>query len=175
MCKLNLMVQNLKISSSMTLAWLHLEPNFTNYSYLWWGTRRLACRLHVSDSILMGRKTWRFFCFWSISQLYRLVQKKIPLFESPALAAAWQTDQPMHSQSANFGKFKLTSLNLAVFFLNRQPCSCTYQKISGCPALRWRGVTQLGQYHYAQTLTSKAVYNIDVVACSLDRLCAIAL
>ena len=31
------------------------------------------------------------------------------------LAAAWQTDQPMHSQSANFGKFKLNSLNLAAF------------------------------------------------------------
>ena len=43
-------------------------------------------------------------------------KKTLPLFEFPALAAAWQTDQPMHSQSANFGKFKLNSLNLAGFF-----------------------------------------------------------
>ena len=43
-------------------------------------------------------------------------KKTLPLFEFPALAAAWQTDQPMHSQSANFGKFKLNSLNLAAFF-----------------------------------------------------------
>ena len=57
---------------------------------------------------------------WHESQ-YRLVQKKIPLFEFPALAVAWQTDQPMHSQSANFGNFKLNSLNLAAFF-----CSTLY-------------------------------------------------
>ena len=43
-------------------------------------------------------------------------KKTLPLFEFPALAAAWQTDQPMHSQSANFEKFKLNSLNLAGFF-----------------------------------------------------------
>ena len=43
-------------------------------------------------------------------------KKTLPLFKFPALAAAWQTDQPMHSQSANFGKFKLNSLNLAAFF-----------------------------------------------------------
>ena len=47
---------------------------------------------------------------------YRLVQKKLPVFEFPALAAAWQTDQPMHSQSANYRKIKLNSLNLAAFF-----------------------------------------------------------
>ena len=42
--------------------------------------------------------------------------KSLPLFEFPALAAAWQTDQPMHSQSADFGKFNINSLNLAAFF-----------------------------------------------------------
>ena len=49
-------------------------------------------------------------------------KKTLPLFEFPALAAAWQTDQPMHSQSANFGKFKLNSLNL-VAFLFAPPCT----------------------------------------------------
>ena len=41
---------------------------------------------------------------------------KLPPFEFPDLTAAWQTDQPMHSQSANFRKFMLSSLNLAAFF-----------------------------------------------------------
>ena len=43
-----------------------------------------------------------------ISDTYRLVQKKVPLFEIPALL--------LHGKSANFGKFKLYSLNLAAFF-----------------------------------------------------------
>ena len=44
-----------------------------------------------------------------------LCKKYVPLFEFPALAAARQTDQSMHSKSANFGKVKLNSLNLALF------------------------------------------------------------
>ena len=46
----------------------------------------------------------------------RLVQKNVSLFEFPVFAAAGQTDQPMLSQSANFGEVKLNSLNLAAFF-----------------------------------------------------------
>ena len=41
----------------------------------------------------------------------------VPLFENSRLSAARQLNQPMHSQSANFGKFKLNSLNLAPFIL----------------------------------------------------------
>ena len=43
--------------------------------------------------------------------------KKVPLFEFPALAAARQTDQPKHNQSADSEKLKLNLLNLASFLL----------------------------------------------------------
>ena len=62
-----------------------------------------------------------FFKFCQYSTVW--CKKKLPLFEFPALAAAWQTDQPMHSQSASFGKFKFNSLNLAAFFF-APPCTC---------------------------------------------------
>ena len=42
------------------------------------------------------------------------------MLEFPAVRAAWQTYQPMHSQYANFGKFKLNSLNLFFF---AKPCT----------------------------------------------------
>ena len=54
--------------------------------------------------------------FHVCSEAIQAGAKKTTLFEFPALAAAGQTDQPMHSQSTNFGKFKLSSLNLAAFF-----------------------------------------------------------
>ena len=44
--------------------------------------------------------------------LYRVVKRNVPPFENSRPSAAWQLGQPMHSQSANFGKFKLNSLNL---------------------------------------------------------------
>ena len=46
-------------------------------------------------------------------------KRSVPLFENSGPGAAREPGQPMHSQSANFGKFKLNSLNLAPFlFLN---------------------------------------------------------
>ena len=48
--------------------------------------------------------SWSFEC--CRCGAYRLVQKKsFPVWNS-RLVAAWQIGQPMHSQSANFGKFK---------------------------------------------------------------------
>ena len=50
------------------------------------------------------------------SPFYSVVQKKCHLFENSRLVL--QLGQPMHSQSASFGKFKLNSLNLAPFLLS---------------------------------------------------------
>ena len=59
--------------------------------------------------------------------------KKVPLIEFCALVAARQTDQPMHSQSAKFGKFKLNSLNLAPFLsLNPVHQGCTKRIVQSC-------------------------------------------
>ena len=44
-------------------------------------------------------------------------KRNVPLFENSRPSAARQLGQPMHSQSTNFGKFKLNSLNLALFLL----------------------------------------------------------
>ena len=44
-------------------------------------------------------------------------KRNVPLFENSRPSAARQLSQPMYSQSANFGKFKLNSLNLAPFLL----------------------------------------------------------
>ena len=49
--------------------------------------------------------------------MYRVVQKKWPLFENSCPSSDRQVGLPMHSQSANHGKFKLSSLNLAPFLL----------------------------------------------------------
>ena len=51
--------------------------------------------------------------------LYRLLPKKGPLFKFPALAVAWQTGRPLHSQSA---KKELISLNLRNFFYSTLYC-----------------------------------------------------
>ena len=47
-------------------------------------------------------------------------RKIVPLFEFPALAAAWQTDQPMHSQSAKTEHLQtyFTQLAEVLFMLN---------------------------------------------------------
>ena len=61
--------------------------------------------------------------FWNASCLtvclfYRGVQNNSCLFENSRPSAARQLGQPMHSQSANFGKFKLNSHNLAGIILH---------------------------------------------------------
>ena len=50
--------------------------------------------------------------------IYRVVQNYSCLFENSRSSAARQHGQPMRSQSANFGKFKLNSHNLAGIFLH---------------------------------------------------------
>ena len=62
---------------------------------------------------------------------YRLVQKNFtPVWISRlSCLPAWQTDQPMHSQSVNFGKFKLNSLNLAAFFRSTLYVSTSLPKV----------------------------------------------
>ena len=52
-----------------------------------------------------------------IEVLYRDVKNYSGVTEISGLSAARQHGQPMHSQSANFGKYKLNSLNLAPFLL----------------------------------------------------------
>ena len=49
---------------------------------------------------------------------YRDVKNYSCMFEISRLSAARQLGQPMHSQSDNFGKFKLNSHNLAGIFLH---------------------------------------------------------
>ena len=51
-------------------------------------------------------------------------KRNVPLFENFRSSAARQLSQPMHSQSANFGKFKISSLNLAPFLLLNPVCYC---------------------------------------------------
>ena len=43
--------------------------------------------------------------------------RNVPLFENSHPSAARQLGQPIHIQSANFGKFELNYLNLAPFLL----------------------------------------------------------
>ena len=50
--------------------------------------------------------------------MYRDVKNYSCMFEISCLCAARQLDQPMHSQSTNFGKFKLHSLNLTGIILH---------------------------------------------------------
>ena len=46
-----------------------------------------------------------------------LCKRNVPCFKIPAPSAARQSDLPWTAQSANFGKFRLNSLNLAPFLL----------------------------------------------------------
>ena len=55
--------------------------------------------------------------FASLRQ-YRNVKNYSCMFEISRLSAARQLGQPMHSQSANFGKFMLNSQNLAGIILH---------------------------------------------------------
>ena len=50
--------------------------------------------------------------------MYRDVINYPCMFEISRLSAARQLGQPMHSQSANFGKFELNSRNLAGIILH---------------------------------------------------------
>ena len=47
--------------------------------------------------------------------LYRLVQKKCPLFENSRPSVAWQSDLPMHGPISKFRKVWLNSLKLSPF------------------------------------------------------------
>ena len=78
----------------------------------------------LHDSVCHVRY-FQFFAvigFWPSFQrewIYRVVKKNVPLFENSRSIAARQIGQPMHRKSADFGKYKLNSLNLALFlFLN---------------------------------------------------------
>ena len=62
-------------------------------------------------------------CFFSWYYPYRVVQNYSCLLENSRLSAARELDQPMHSQSANFGKFKLNSRNLAGIILHHSASS----------------------------------------------------
>ena len=59
-----------------------------------------------------------FHEFCAVSRLFRDVKKYSCMFEISCLSAARQLGQPMHSQSANFGKFKLNSRNLGGIILH---------------------------------------------------------
>ena len=60
------------------------------------------------------RLTLNFF----YANTYRDVKNYSCMFEISRLNAARQLGHPMHSQPANFGKFKLNSLNLAGIILH---------------------------------------------------------
>ena len=53
---------------------------------------------------------------------YKLIQNNVPLFQFPALAAAWQTDHYKHSQSAKteYLRTEYTQISLLLF---ARPCT----------------------------------------------------
>ena len=69
--------------------------------------------VRVDCSQLVSSKWQRKIKYRYAVYSYRLLQKTCPLFKFPTLAAAWQTDQPMHSQSAKMNIYKLISLNFS--------------------------------------------------------------
>ena len=78
---------------------------------------------------LIMRTNWHF-------ATYRVVQNYSGLFENSRPSAARQLGQPVHSQSDNFGKFKLNSHNLAGIFLHHSITKMAKKLIAGCKNAR---------------------------------------
>ena len=67
---------------------------------------------------MRSAKLWSWITQNMPWQIYSDVKNYSCMFEISCLSAARQLGQPMHSQSANFIKFKLNSQNLAGIFLH---------------------------------------------------------
>ena len=75
--------------------------------------------------------------------LYSDVKNYACMFEISRLSAAGQLGQPMHSQSANFGKSKLNSRNLAGI-ISHHSVVCTMRRQLRCHGRRSRHRMMIG-------------------------------
>ena len=77
----------------------------------------MSLQLKLLPGGILGTSSRKYRSTTRYLMYYRLMQKKtVPLFEFPSLAAAWQTDQPMHSQSAKTEHLKTYVTQLTELF-----------------------------------------------------------